>query len=177
MNANSMLYVNKLPLSSLHSPFFFFLQIFFTVSWLQWAVIAQTGCQGGIRRRTWSGESLLSLSHVLRVLFQTIGLICPLLSQLSSVIQQQQLLWYILNLTTAATVNSEACASLSALVWSHKVSYFTTSTAARGVFWFVALESVGAHTHNATGSPKPVSVIIIIIKIIIKPHHIDVLWL
>lgn len=42
-------------------------------------VFAWIGCQGEINTKR-SGESLFSLSHVLRVVLQTVGLICPLLS-------------------------------------------------------------------------------------------------
>lgn len=73
--------------------------------------VTPTGCQGEINRRKWSGESLLSLSHVPRVLFQTAGLIRPLISRPSSIIQQQ-LLYTVLNLTSSVTVNSKALGSL-----------------------------------------------------------------
>lgn len=73
-----VIYVNKLPLFSFCGPFL--------------ECVTQTGCHSEINRRKWSGESLLSLSHVLRVLFQTVGLKCPQLSRPSSIIEQQLLL-------------------------------------------------------------------------------------
>lgn len=51
----------------------------FAVYKLQQECVAKIGCQGEINTKR-SGESLFSLSHVLRVVLQTVGLICPLLS-------------------------------------------------------------------------------------------------
>lgn len=52
----------------------------FAVFKLQREGVTEIGCQGEINTAKKSRESLFSLSHVLRVLLQTVGLICPLLS-------------------------------------------------------------------------------------------------
>lgn len=70
--------------------FFFFFFIIPATAYAPWAHFAvftfqregvtEIGCQGEINTAKKSRESLFSLSHVLRVVLQTVGLICPLLS-------------------------------------------------------------------------------------------------